>query len=173
MVIVGQGNAVTRVAYNTATRAAGFQDYEPTVGVDIKGATRINTLAVVVRTLEQLAEKDLTTESEPTVFYTLNQVTDFVHNGTFKFWLLNGGKKQGGEDVTEVEIGLWTRFAELYSQMYNHIIFKDVSSVNVPKNPRFTVSMDIKILAEFVDKSWERVRKNMATEVSVAEGEDI
>lgn len=160
---------MTRISYDSQVRKATAQDYTGIVGADVKGSTRINCLSVVVRTMEQLAEKDLSNETAPTLILTVGMVVDSINDGTFKYWLLGGGKKMSGEEVNDTELELWARFAELYKELYMHVTFKDVASIRIPRNPKFAVSMEQRTLNDYIEKAWDRIK---ITAPEIEEGND-
>ena len=173
IIIVGRSESVARITYDTVARKASAQDYiGGGVPASVSGATRINCLNVVVRTMEQLAEKDLSEEVSPTLICTIGMVVDVINNGSFKYWLLGSGTKMNGESVNETELKLWERFAELYSQLYLFITFKNVSDLKIPKNTRYAISMEQRALAEYAEKAWDRV-KVTAPEIEEVEGDAL
>jgi hypothetical protein len=172
VIIVGRQNSVARIFYDSVARKASAVDYQSVVPEGTQGETRINNLAVVVRTLEQLQEKGISEEKEPTMIYTVGMVVDSINKGTFKYWLKNGGKKLDGTAVNTEEMDLWTRFAELYKDMFVDVAFKDVKDGAIPKNPRFQVTKQQRIDAEYIQKAWDRV-KVTTPEIDETEGEAI
>jgi hypothetical protein len=172
IVIVGRGDSVSRISYDAKARKASAQDYNGIVGADVKGSTRINCLSVVVRTMEQLKEKDMSADTTPTLILTVGMVVDTINSGTFKYWVLDGGKKLSGDAVNETELELWNRFTELYKEMYLYITFKNVSDVKIPKNPRYAISMEQRALNEYVEKAWDRI-KVTAPEIEETEDEAL
>jgi hypothetical protein len=172
IVIVGRGDSVSRISYDATARKASAQDYNGIVGADVKGSTRINCLSVVVRTMEQLKEKDLSKETAPTLILTIGMVVDSINDGTFKYWILGDGKKLSGDAVNETELELWNKFAELYKDMYLYVTFKNVSNVKIPKNPRYAISMEQRALNEYAEKAWDRI-KVTAPEIEESEDEAL
>jgi len=159
VIIVGRGNSISRLIYDPATQKASATDYTGLVNTEIKGSTRINCLSVLVRTLQQLSEKEgFLEETTPTVVYTVGMVADTINNGTFKHWLLGEGKKLNGEAVNESELELWQEFSRLYTELFSHIIIKNVADIRIPKNPRYAISMEQRILNDFVEKAWDRIK---------------
>ena len=158
IVIVGRGNSVARISYDAVARKASAQDYNGIVAAEVKGSTRINCLSVIVRTMEQLAEKDLSEETNPTLILTVGMVVDMINDGTFKYWVLGGGKKLSGEEVNATEIELWNKFADLYKEMYLYVTFKNVADIKIPKNPKFAISMETRALNDYVEKAWDRIK---------------
>lgn len=170
IIVVGKGNSVARLIFDMETKKAKAIDYDGAVSSSVNGATRINNLAVVVRTMEQLAEKDMSENKTVTTFYTVGMVTDMIHRGTFKHWMLNDGKKADGSAVNETELDLWNRFAELYTQLYMHVTFKDVATAKLPRNPRYAISEEQRLLDGYVKSAWERIKPE-EPEVLEADGE--
>lgn len=162
IIIVGRGNGLTRVSYDSTANKANAKDYTGVIDSMVASSTRINALSVIVLAMEQLLEKNvdgsLSAEKQPTQIFTLGQVTDMIDNGTFKYWLKNGGKKSDGEAVHADEIELWTRFSELYKELYLDITFKNVSKLKLPKNSRYAISNEDRILADYAAKAWDRVK---------------
>lgn len=172
IVIVGRGNSVARISYDAVARKASAQDYNGIVATDVQGSTRINCLSVVVRTMEQLAEKDLSAETTPTLILTVGMVVDNINDGTFKYWVLGGGKKLSGDAVNDTELELWNRFAELYKELYLYVTFKNVADIKIPKNPRYAVSMEQRALNDYVEKAWDRI-KVTAPEIEESDNEAL
>lgn len=168
--IVGRKDAVSRVSFDG--KSAKAQDYEAAVPASVEACTRINCLAVLTRTMEQLSTLDLSKEHEPTVVYTIGMVADAISRGTFKYWLLNAGKKLSGEALNATEMELWTKFSGLYKDMFEHIIIKNVSDCTLPKNSKFTISQDQRLDAEYAEKAWDRV-KVIVPEIEESESEAL
>lgn len=170
--IAARGAAVSRVAHDTTKNKRAYQDYDPVVSANVPACTRINALAVLVRSLEQLDEKNIVeTEKEPTVIYTIDMVLQVANGGAFKHWLLNDGKKFDGEEVNADEMELWKKFMELYTRNFSHVILKRIADVkseediksmeNYNKNPRTKKKLVItdEMIADSASASkvWERV----------------
>jgi hypothetical protein len=39
-----------------------------------------------------------------------------------------------------------------------NIVFKDIKSATLPKNPKFAISMEQRAIASYVDQAWEMVK---------------
>lgn len=175
IIIVGRNCAISRCVYDQAERKKMFIDYSSVVPSTTVGATRINALAVVNRTLTQIQEKLAApgaVAGEPTTIYTLGIVTDMIHNGTFKFWLANDGHKKDGSAVDPMEMELWREFSELYSALYNNICFKDVAKLKIQERPKYPISTEQRVLFQVLEETWKRVGSGVE-EIESAEGEDF
>lgn len=174
--IVGRSTAVVRLSYDAVARKANLKEFEGIVNETVKGVSRINCLAVVVATMEQLKAMkdagDLAEDKTPTLIITLGMVTDMIADGTFKYWAKNGGVKSDGTAVDSKESEAWAAFAALYQELYMDVTFKNVSDVKLPKNPRYAISMEQRTLADYAEKAWDRV-KITAPEVEEADGESL
>lgn len=172
IIVVGRGNSVTRISYDALEKKANAQDYNGVVTTEVTGSTRINCLAVVNRTMEQLTELDLSKDTNPVLILTVGMVSDMVHNGTALYWIKNGGKKNDGTAVNAEEMGLWNRFYELYAQLLTNVVFKNVSDIKIPKNPRYAITMEQRVLNDYIEKAWDRV-KVTAPEIEESEDEAL
>lgn len=162
IIIVGRGNGLTRVTYDSTANKANAKDFTGVIDSRVGASTRINALSIVVLTMEQLFAKkeagELDAEKYPTQIFTLGLVTDMIDNGTFKFWLKSGAKSDG-EAIHPDELELWAKFSELYVQMYTDLVFKNVSRLKLPKgNTRYAISNEDRILADYAEKAWDRVK---------------
>jgi hypothetical protein len=156
IIIVGRGTSICRVSISE--NAAKLKEFNGVVPEIVTGSTRINALACINHTLEQLLPEVLEGKlKEPTVIYTVGLVVDMIHNGSCKYWLLGDGcKKITGEQVCQEEMAQWTKFFELYAQMILHIIFKDVSSLAIKKGSRIPVTNEQRILNGYVEQAWKK-----------------
>ena len=157
IIIVGRGEQVTRMVTNGKNAKA--VDYSSVVSENVSGATRINCLAVLVRTLEQLKDKkDKDGLEDVTNIYTISMVVDMVNRGTFKHWAQNSWKKNDGSNVNEVEKELWEKFSDLYIDLFWNVTIKDASTARVPRNPRYQVTQEQRALDFYVRSAWDRVK---------------
>ena len=163
VIVVGKGSSVSRLVFDMETKKAKAVDYDHAVASTVTGAVRINALAVVVRTMEQLQEKIQAGENSVTTIYTLGMVTDMIHRGTFKHWILNDGKKNDGSEVNSTELELWNKFAELYTSMYMNLTFKDVATAVLPRNPKYAITDEQRLLDSYVKSAWERIKPEEPT----------
>lgn len=161
IIIVGRGSEVARVTYDSVANRANAKDFTGVIPSNVAAATRINTLSVVVLTMEQLLTKkqagELEQEKHPTQIVTVGLVTDMIDMGTFKYWLKSGAKSDGTA-VHPAELEMWAKFAELYVQLYTDITFKNVSKLKLPKNTRYAISNEDRILADYAAKAWDRIQ---------------
>lgn len=157
IMIVGKGNEVARLSYNSQKNSFKATNFESVVGADVKGNVRINCLSVLVHTMQQLKEMKAEESSEITTVYTIGLVSDMISKGTFKYWINGEGKKLNGDDVSDIELALWNKFTGLYLEMYMNIIIKNVSDCSLPAKPRFKPSVEQQNLAKLAEKVWDRV----------------
>lgn len=162
IIIVGRGSEVARVTYDSVANKANAKDFTGVIPTTVAASTRINTLSIVVLTMEQLLAKkeagELDSEKQPTQIVTVGLVTDMIDMGTFKYWL-KSGTKSDGTAVHPAELEMWAKFAELYVQMYTDITFKNVSKLKLPKgNTRYVISNEDRILADYAAKAWDRIQ---------------
>jgi hypothetical protein len=157
LIIVGRGGEVCRVSNNPVKGTTKLLNYDPCVPANVTGANRINCLSIVVATLQQLKEAKMDEGKDIATIYTVGLVSDMIHNGTFKYWLNGGAKKLDGSDVDEHEIALWTEFVGLYKELFMNVNFKNVSSLNPPKNLRVRLTQDQIALNKLASMAWERV----------------
>jgi hypothetical protein len=168
--IVGAGNDVARLSYDTASNKFKTTEFEPSVDGSVKGNVRINALAVVNHTLRQLKEGGLFENKEIQTIYTVGLVTDMIHKGTIKFWLNSDGKKFDGSDVNEVEMGLWNEFIALYMENFTKIVIRNIKDAQLPEYPKFKPSQEDKNLDKLQKMVWLMV-KPVEVPMTEAEGE--
>lgn len=176
IIIVGRGPASVRMTYDAVQRKTKKTEFTGIVDERVLGSTRINALTVVVATLEQIkALKEaggMDADTTPTQIITLGMVVDMISDGTFKYWLKNGGKKSDGSDVHPKELEAWQAFSVLYAELFNDVTFKNVADLKLPRNPRFAISNDQRLLAEYAEKAWDAV-KIAVPEIEECEGDSL
>lgn len=178
IIIVARGNGMTRVSYDSTTNKANAGDFTGKIPMTVLGATRMNGLALVNSTLRKLKEmKDAGTlelETTPTLIWTLGMITDMIDNGTFKYWLKNGGKKNDGTPVHADEVILWNEFAELYTELYMDVTFKNVAKATIPTGrTRYPITQEQRTIAGFAEKAWDRVKIQVPELEEESDGEAL
>ena len=168
--IAGKNGVTGRVFVNMDTQEPKFTEYKEVVTATEKGATGINALNAMVKTMAQL--KDLkdngTTFTEPVIIYNLGMVADQIERGTFKYWL-NTGARLNGTELTPIEMNLWTEFAGLYQELFLDVIIKNISTATPPKNSKYPVTAQQKFDGVIATRLWDKLPK----EPVVAEFEEV
>lgn len=153
ILIVSKGGGAVRITRNRGNGRVTQTEYE-TLTSGERTSTRVNALAGVVHTLRQLQQNsDKITDIVD--IYTIRLVSDAVQRGTFKYWLLKGCTSDG-QELSPTELELWGEFLSLYTEMFAVVNIKDISSVNIPKSPRFRVSRDQAVLAKLASMAWDK-----------------
>lgn len=153
--IAGRGGNTARVMLNQEKNKFSSLEYEAVVPSTVKASTRINCLAGLVHTLQQLQEhKDKL--KGVSVIYTIGMVADAIIKGTFKYWLLDG-KTSNGEALHETELELWSEFAELYQDLYLNVVIRNISSAALPRNTRFAITNEMRLDDKFSKTVWDLV----------------
>jgi hypothetical protein len=170
IIVVGKDQSVVRLSVDTVKQTAKLTEIAGVVSGNVTGATRINCLSAITDIMEMLKD-GLADETEPIVIYTVGLVVDAINNGTFKYWFLNDNKKANGDNVNDTEIEKWAKFVEMYAdpEMFCKVIFKDVATKVLPRNPKYAVSMQDKALASYIDAAWKKV--NASAGIIVVEEE--
>jgi hypothetical protein len=119
IVICGTKESIKRIDYDEQGNTISTQNYSNIVTDDVLGCHRINNLNVLVSVMEELPEL-------PTMILIPGLLIMPINDGTFKTWILNGGKRSSGESVNDIELKLWVRFVELYKKLFMSITFKNI-----------------------------------------------
>lgn len=153
--IAGRGGNTARVMFNQEKNKFSSLEYEAVVPSTVKASTRINSLAGLVHTLQQLQEhKDKM--NGVSVIYIVGMVSDAITKGTFKYWLIDG-KTSNGEALNETEIELWQQFAELYQDLFMNVVIRNISSATLPRNSRFAITNEMRVDDKFSKMVWDLV----------------
>ena len=92
---------------------------------DDQGATALNSLYVVINYLNKL-KVEVTNGNLNQVSYIVvpDIVYDKISKGTYKNWVLKGGYMTSEKEIDQLELQLWTRFLELYKDLFSYVEFK-------------------------------------------------
>jgi len=176
VLLASRGGVVGRVSFNPAKVGVEGESpvstfkFDGVVSATTKGATRINTLTVLVHTLEQLSVMKPDMEKEPVVIFATGVVADVIESGTFKYWVRLGSTSKGDKLLPE-EIELWDKFSKLYSSMYGDVIIKNISKAKLYKNSKYTITQQQQIDAKLCEMAWDLVPKTPALGDAVSSAE--
>lgn len=166
--VVSRGGGAARIMRNRVSGKVTQTEYEEVASGE--RSTRVNALAGVVHTLRQLYDARDKISGIVNI-YTVRLVSDIIQRGTFKYWLLDG-KTSDGQELSQTELELWKEFLNLYTEMFAVVNIKDISSVNIPKSPRFRITRDQAVLAKLASMAWDKCPEP-ATVGTVADLEEI
>lgn len=122
-----------------------------------QGATAINSLYVVCNYLEEIQKNK---KSLKQVCYVVvpNIVYDKISKGTYKNWVLTGGYVNSDNEINPLELAMWSRFLELYNDLFNLVEFKPMSMYNI-KNPKFNAK-HVKYVNNVIKQCWTLVTQH-------------
>lgn len=167
--IVSKGGDSVRIMRNRVNGKVTQTEYEAVTSGE--RSTRVNALAGVVHTLMQLNDSRDKISGIVDI-YTVRLVSEPVQKGTFKHWLLKGCTSDGRE-ISPAELELWGEFLRLYTSLYALVNIKDISSVSIPRNPRYRVSQEQQMLAKLASMAWDKCPEPAVDESAVADLEEI
>jgi hypothetical protein len=120
------------------------------------GATTINSLHVVNDLMKRILKLKIANNGhlENTCFITIpDKLCKAIQKGSYKTWIKNNGVAGNGNKLSEVEVKEWTVFANLYSELFMDINFRNIAHYSI-KAPRYNVT--------YVNKHKELIKKMKA-----------
>lgn len=130
VVILSNKNTVARVVAHDGKISKGAKE--------VPGITngKYSGLKVLTDAINAFAE-----DEEPTEFFVISAIADYINKGTFKFHAVSG-KKLNGEKLPAKELQIVKEFAEKYADRFDKTIIKDMSQAFLPETSQFEPTED-------------------------------
>lgn len=160
IIVVGKKDYIVAVNFND------FNDKKPNCVYysgeklpkqsDDQGSTAINSLYVVLNYLSKLKKEVLNGNLNQVSYITVPDIVyDKIAKGTYKNWVLKGGYVNSKKEMDKLELQLWTKFLELYKDLFAYVEFKRLSLYNL-KKPKFNIN-HVKYVNNVIEQCWELI----------------
>lgn len=163
--IVSKGGNIARVIGNYATKKYKIDLFDGVAGLDDASATRVNCLSILVDALLTIETRGIT---GIIAIHTVSLVISEILSG-HQYWVANGGKKRDGSVLSETEMSLWVKFAELYPKYMANIAIKPLPTQRQQdKNAKKTArdrDAEYDFLLQVTDEAWTLVEPAKATKI--------
>ena len=141
---------------------------------DDQGSTAINSLYVVINYLNKIKAEVLSGRLDKVCYMVIpNILYDTISKGTYKNWVLTGGYFNSEKEMDKLELQLWSKFLELYKELFSYVEFKKLSLYSM-KKPKFNVN-HIKYVNNVIGQCWELIeiyeRQKLEAILDLTEGE--
>lgn len=163
VVIVGKKDYIIAVSFenfNDKSPECLYYSNEnnlPIKDEDDKSATALNSLYVICDYLEEI-QKIKATRKQVSYIVVPNIIYDKISKGTYKNWVLTGGYLNSDKQINKLELALWTRFLQLYNDLFSIVEFKPLSLYNM-KSPKFNAS-HVKYVNNFIKQCWALIEQH-------------
>lgn len=122
------------------------------------GSTALNSLFTLCVYLEKLkAKKKLGQLKEISYIIIPDTIYKDITKEAYKSWALNGVYKDGKE-IEAIKLKLWSKFAQLYSEVFNYVIFRPLSKYNI-KKPKYNADL-VLYVSSLIQLSWETIAQH-------------
>lgn len=162
ILIVGKKDYVLAIDFNeigdSNPNCVFFDQSRLPVSADNIGSTALNSLYTLCIQLDKIKSIKETSGLKD-MYYII--IPDTLHKDivkeSYKEWAMNK-LYRNGKEIENIKLQLWTRFLELYSELFTNIIFKPLSKYNI-SNPKYNVDL-ILYIHKIIQLSWETISKH-------------
>lgn len=121
-----------------------------------QGATAINSLYVVINYLNKVKTEVVNGRMNQVAYIVVPDIVyDKISKGTYKNWVLKGGYVNSDKEMDKLELQLWTKFLELYNELFAFVEFKRLSMYNL-KKPKFNAN-HVKYVNNVIGQCWDLI----------------
>ena len=121
-----------------------------------QGATAINSLYVINNYLSKIKSEVLGGRMDQVAYVVVPDIVyDKISKGTYKNWVLKGGYVNSDKEMDKLELQLWTKFLELYNELFAFVEFKRLSMYNL-KKPKFNAN-HVKYVNNVIGQCWDLI----------------
>lgn len=159
-IIATKGIHSARAKVNLENKSAKMIDTYPVFAETTeKACARINALGALIAELKMIKAGLAKADAVPTItnIYVIDLISNMVQNGSYKYWLLNGGVNSSNEEINEKELAMWSEFHNMHKELVDVVNIRNISTLNIPVNNRYPVTAEKRILNQYVSKCWEKV----------------
>ena len=122
------------------------------------GATGLNSLYTLCIYLEKLkAKKALGQLTDVSYIVIPDTIHKDIEREIYKSWVVSGTYKDG-KQVEPLRLSLWSKFVELYSEVFSYVVFKPLSKYNI-KKPKYNADL-VLYVSSLIKLSWDAIAQH-------------
>lgn len=151
IIIVSRQNEVSTLVYDLEKK------YEEVFGSTVESD---DTQTVLITALNASLEQDIEKDSkEVQTIYVPSAISGNIIRGTYKYYLANGGIKADGTKVSEELMAQYKKFVELYREVNNVVVIKDLDDAKLPRATKYQVPMYLQASDYYLKVAWNSLPK--------------